>query len=53
LRLDLLNRRIEYRGFAPRLSLIYATDQSSISLYRFSRFQMQLALHGNFDPASP
>jgi hypothetical protein len=32
LRLDLLNRPIEYAGFAPRLSYIRITQQSSIAL---------------------
>ena len=47
-RLDLLNRRIEYRGFAPRLSLIYVTEQSTIALYRFSRFQAQMGITRQF-----
>jgi tetratricopeptide (TPR) repeat protein len=48
LRLDVLNRRLEYRGFAPRLSLIYVTEQSSISLYRFSRTQVQVGVTRQF-----
>jgi tetratricopeptide (TPR) repeat protein len=47
-RADLLNRRIEYRGFAPRLSLIYVTEQSTIALYRFSRFQAQVGITRQF-----
>jgi outer membrane protein len=47
-RIDLLNRRLEYRGFAPRLSLIYATEQSSISLYRSSRMQAQIGITRQF-----
>ena len=47
-RLDLLNRRVEYRGFAPRLSLIYVLEQSSIGLYRFSRFQTQVGITRQF-----
>ena len=47
-RLDLLNRRIEYSGFAPRLSLIYVTEQSTIELYRFSRFQAQMGITRQF-----
>jgi hypothetical protein len=47
-RLDLLNRRIEYRGFAPRLSLIYVTEQSTIALYRFSRLQAQMGITRQF-----
>jgi tetratricopeptide (TPR) repeat protein len=48
LRLDLLNRRIEYAGFAPRLSYIYITQQSSIALYRFSRNQIQFGVTRQF-----
>jgi hypothetical protein len=47
-RLDVLNRRIEYRGFAPRLSFIYANQSSTIALYRYSRFQMQVGLTRQF-----
>ena len=48
LRIDLLNRRLEYRGFTPRLSLIYVSDQSTISLYRFSRLQAQIGITRQF-----
>jgi hypothetical protein len=47
-RLDILNRRIQYRGFAPRLSLIYANQSSTISLYRYSRTQIQIGLTRQF-----
>src|ERR1051326_4179455 len=47
-RLAVLNRRIEYRGFAPRLSFIYTKETSSIVLYRFSRFQVQVGLTRQF-----
>jgi outer membrane protein len=47
-RIDLLNRRLEYRGFAPRLSLIYVSDQSTIGLYRFSRLQAQIGITRQF-----
>jgi outer membrane protein len=47
-RVDLLNRRIEYRGFAPRLSLIYVMDQSTIALCRFGRFQAQVGITRQF-----
>ena len=50
-RVDLLNRRLEYRGFAPRLSLIYVSDQSTISLYRFSRSRHRSGSPANFDRA--
>jgi tetratricopeptide (TPR) repeat protein len=48
IRLDVLNRRIEYRGFAPRLSFIYANQSSTIALYRYSRFQVQVGLTRQF-----
>jgi tetratricopeptide (TPR) repeat protein len=47
-RLDILNRRIEYRGFAPRLSFIYTSQSSTISLYRYSRMQVQVGLTRQF-----
>ena len=47
-RLDLLNRRVEYRGFAPRLSFIYTSQASTISLYRYSRMQVQIGLTRQF-----
>jgi tetratricopeptide (TPR) repeat protein len=47
-RTDLLNRRLEYRGFAPRLSLIYVSEQSTIGLYRFSRLQAQMGITRQF-----
>jgi tetratricopeptide (TPR) repeat protein len=47
-RLDILNRRIEYSGFAPRLSLIYTNESSTIALYRYSRAQVQLGLTRQF-----
>jgi hypothetical protein len=47
-RLDVLNRRFEYGGFAPRLSFIYANQSSTIALYRYSRFQVQLGLTRQF-----
>jgi outer membrane protein len=48
LRIDLLNRRIQYAGFAPRLSLIHVEQSSSIALFRFSRNQIQLGLTRQF-----
>jgi hypothetical protein len=47
-RIDLLNRRLEYRGFAPRLSLIYVVEQSTTELYRFSRFQAHVGITRQF-----
>jgi tetratricopeptide (TPR) repeat protein len=48
MRLDVLNRRVQYRGFAPRLSFVYAKQSSTIALYRYSRFQVQLGLTRQF-----
>ena len=48
IRLDLLNRRIEYGGFAPRLSLVYTDQASTVSLYRYSRAQIQIGLTRQF-----
>jgi outer membrane protein len=48
IKLDLLNRRLEYRGFAPRLSFIYVNQASNIELYRYSRSQIQLGLTRQF-----
>ena len=48
IRLDLLNRRLEFRGFAPRLSFIYVNQTSNVELYRYSRSQIQLGLTRQF-----
>ena len=48
IRLDLLNRRLEYRGFAPRLSFIYVDQASNVELYRYSRSQIQIGLTRQF-----
>ena len=48
IRLDMLNRRIQYRGFAPRLSFIYVNQSSNVALYRYSRSQIQLGLTRQF-----
>lgn len=47
-RLDILNRRLEYRGFAPRISYIHSQDVSNIALYRYSRDQVQFGVTGQF-----
>lgn len=47
-RFDVLNRRIEYGGFAPRLSFIYTRQSSTIALYRYSRMQVQIGLTRQF-----
>jgi hypothetical protein len=48
IKFDLLNRRLEYRGFAPRLSFIYVDQASNIELYRYSRSQIQIGLTRQF-----
>ncbi|HEX5279982.1 MAG TPA: surface lipoprotein assembly modifier [Micropepsaceae bacterium] len=48
IRLDLLNRRLEYRGFAPRISLIHAHLDSTIALYRYARDQVQFGITRQF-----
>jgi hypothetical protein len=48
MRVDLLNRRFEYGGFAPRLSFIHASQASSIALYAYDRNQIQLGLTRQF-----
>ena len=48
IKLDLLNRRLEYRGFAPRLSFIYVNQESNIPLYVYSRDQIQIGLTRQF-----
>lgn len=47
-RLDLLNRRLEYRGFAPRISYIHSQDHSNIALYHYVRDQVQFGVTGQF-----
>lgn len=47
-RLDILNRRLEYRGFAPRISYIHSQNASNIVLYRYSRDQVQFGVTGQF-----
>jgi outer membrane protein len=48
IKLDLLNRRLEYRGFAPRLSFIHVNQGSNIALYAYSRSQIQIGLTRQF-----
>jgi hypothetical protein len=43
-----LNRRLEYRGFAPRISFIHVQLESTIALYRFSRDQVQFGVTRQF-----
>lgn len=48
LRLGVLNRRIEYAGFAPSLSYIFLWQQSSIPLYRYNRNEIQFGITRQF-----
>lgn len=48
LRIGVLNRRIEYDGFAPSLSYIFLYQQSSIPLYRYSRNEIQFGITRQF-----
>ena len=48
IKLDLLNRRLEYGGFAPHLSFIYVKQTSNIPLYAYSRGQIQVGLTRQF-----
>lgn len=48
LRIGVLNRRIEYGGFAPSLSYIFLYQQSSIPLYRYSRNEIQFGITRQF-----
>ena len=48
LRIGVLNRRIEYAGFAPSLSYIFLWQQSSIALYRYSRNEIQFGITRQF-----
>jgi hypothetical protein len=48
IRAELLNRRIDYRGFTPKLSLYYADQASNIPLYSYSRSQASIALTREF-----
>jgi tetratricopeptide (TPR) repeat protein len=44
LSLTLLNRRLDYHGFTPRLSWIFTDQHSNIRLFAYSRSQFQLGL---------
>lgn len=40
----LLNRRLDYRGFTPRLSWIFTDQHSNIPLFAYTRSQIQIGL---------
>ena len=41
---NLLNRRLDYHGFTPRLSYVFTDQHSNIPLYSYTRSQIQLGL---------
>ena len=43
-RVSILNRRIDLRGFTPRLSYVYTHNSSNIPLYAYDRSQFQVGL---------
>jgi tetratricopeptide (TPR) repeat protein len=47
-RAELLNRRIEYLGFTPRLIFVYANQTSTIPLYDYARSQLSIGLTRRF-----
>lgn len=48
LQLDVLNRRLDYRGFTPKFSYIFTDQQSDIALFRYTRSQFLLGLTSQF-----
>jgi tetratricopeptide (TPR) repeat protein len=46
--LSLLNRRIHFKGFAPRLSFTVEDNRSSLPIYSYSRRRMELSLTRQF-----
>lgn len=48
LRTEILNRRIEYAGFAPKLIFVYAKQSSIIPLYDYGRSQFSVGVTRQF-----
>ena len=48
IRSELLNRRLEYAGFTPKLTLSYTNQSSNIALFDFSRSQISVGLTRQF-----
>jgi tetratricopeptide (TPR) repeat protein len=46
--LGIVNRRLSYRGFSPRLTLGYADRQSNIELYSYRRTYLRVGLVSEF-----
>jgi tetratricopeptide (TPR) repeat protein len=44
----LLNRRLDYHGFTPRLSYVFTEQHSNIPLYSFTRNQLQIGVTSLF-----
>jgi outer membrane protein len=44
----LLNRRLDYHGFTPRLSYVFTEQHSNIPIYSFSRNQFQIGVTSLF-----
>jgi len=44
----LLNRRLDYHGFTPRLSYVFTEQHSNIPLYSFTRNQFQIGVTSLF-----
>lgn len=47
-RAEILNRRIEYLGFTPKLIFVYAKQDSTIPLYNYGRSQFSVGLTRQF-----
>jgi len=47
-RTEILNRRIDYAGFTPKFSFVYADQKSTIPLYDYDRSQFSVALTRQF-----
>jgi hypothetical protein len=45
---ELLNRRIDYAGFTPKFSFVFAAQDSNIPLYSYDRSQFSVALTREF-----
>jgi hypothetical protein len=48
MRAELLNRRIDYAGFTPKLTLYVSDQTSNIALYSYTRSQVTVALTREF-----
>jgi hypothetical protein len=48
MQIALLDRKIDYHGFTPRIIYTYTRNNSSIPLYRFSRNRVELGITRSF-----